>query len=435
MKFNSIFCQVFRPGWRLSNCVPIIALVVMALVVPAVAQPQKNQQNKGDLEIKQPVVIVRQGSFYVGGRYVTSPDGQIMTGQMYVRYQIPKNGKHGYPIIMIHGGGTPGTIWEETPDGREGWETFFLREGYAVYVVDQPNRGRSALNPDLRGPASRSSAASVEERHSVPERHKMWPQARLHTQWPGAGVAGDPIFDNFYAAQVGGAGTPAQTEEGMKAASAALLDKIGPAIVIGHSQSGNFLWILADTRPKLVVGMVGLEPGGPPFYDVTHIGPPEWFRYSTSPNKPWGLTRVPLSYDPPVSDPADLKPVQEAQAQGPDLIRCYRQSEPIHRLPKLTGIPILILSGEASFHAPFDHCTSQYLNQAGVEHTFVQLAKVGIRGNGHFLQLEKNSLQIARLVANWLDGHVDKKARRVLSNSSSLRSASSNQKPAKHSSP
>jgi len=89
----------------------------MALVVPAVAQPQKNEQNKGDLEIKQPVVIVRQGSFYVGGRYVTSP-GQIMTGQMYVRYQIPKNGKHGYPIIMIHGGGTPGTIWEETPDGR-----------------------------------------------------------------------------------------------------------------------------------------------------------------------------------------------------------------------------------------------------------------------------------------------------------------------------
>ena len=177
-----------------------------------------------------------------------------------------------------------------------------------------------------------------------------------------------PIFDNFYAAQVGGAGTPAQTEEGMKAAGAALLDKIGPAIVIGHSQSGNFLWILADTRPKLVLGMVGLEPGGPPFYDVTHIGPPEWFRYSTSPNKPWGLTRVPLSYDPPVSDPADLKPVQEAQAQGPDLIRCYRQSEPIHRLPKLTGIPILILSGEASFHAPFDHCTSQYLNQAGGAH-------------------------------------------------------------------
>ena len=105
-----------------------------------------------------------------------------------------------------------------------------------------------------------------------------------------------------------------------------------------------------------------------------------------------------------MSDPADLKPVQEAQAQGPDLIRCYRQSEPIHRLPKLTGIPILILSGEASFHAPLITAHRSISNQAGVEHTFVQLAKVGIRGgNGHFLQLEKNSLQIARLVANWLD--------------------------------
>jgi hypothetical protein len=73
----------------------------------------------------------------------------------------------------------------------------------------------------------------------------------------------------------------------------------------------------------------------------------------------------------------------------------------------------VILTSEASFHAPFDHCTAQYLSQAGVENTFIQLGKIGIHGNGHFLQLEKNSLQIARVIANWLENNLDKKTQPV----------------------
>ena len=80
----------------------------MALVVPAAAQPQKNQQNKGDLEIKQPVVICAPRFFLCRRALCHFARWTDHDGQMYVRYQIPKNGKHGYPIIMIHGGGTAG---------------------------------------------------------------------------------------------------------------------------------------------------------------------------------------------------------------------------------------------------------------------------------------------------------------------------------------
>ena len=94
------------------------------------------------------------------------------------------------------------------------------------------------------------------------------------------------------------------------------------------------------------------------------------------------------------------------------------------------ALPILIVSGEASFHAPFDHCTTQYLSQAGVQNTFVALSKVGIRGNGHFLQLEKNSLEIARLVANWLESQLDKNAQRVRNFPMVGRTSAANSRPA-----
>jgi len=43
-----------------------------------------------------------------------------------------------------------------------------------------------------------------ERRFAAPERYNDWPQARLHTQWPGKGAPGDPIFDQFLASQMPG---------------------------------------------------------------------------------------------------------------------------------------------------------------------------------------------------------------------------------------
>jgi hypothetical protein len=58
--------------------------------------------------------------------------------------------------------------------------------------------------------------------------------------------------------------------------------------------------------------------------------------------------------------------------------------------------------GEASFHAPYEHCTIKYLNQAGVHPTWLDLGKAGIHGNGHMMMLEKNNLQVADAMAKWM---------------------------------
>ena len=64
------------------------------------------------------------------------------------------------------------------------------------------------------------------------------------------------------------------------------------------------------------------------------------------------------------------------------------------------------MSAEASFGAPMAHCNAAYLKSAGVPVDFIRLADIGIRGNGHFLMLEKNNLEIAAVIADWLDKRV-----------------------------
>jgi pimeloyl-ACP methyl ester carboxylesterase len=86
-------------------------------------------------------------------------------------------------------------------------------------------------------------------------------------------------------------------------------------------------------------------------------------------------------------------------------VRCWLQPEPARQLPNLQQMPIVIVVSEASYHAPYDHCTSRYLRQAGVRHEFVRLADVGIRGNGHMMMLEKNNLAIAEWLERWASEH------------------------------
>src|SRR5256885_12850770 len=178
-----------------------------------------------------------------------------MSGQAYIEYQIPKNRIHPYPIVMIEGGGQSGSNFTGTPDGREGWAQYFLKRGYAVYVMDQPGRGRSALRPDY-GDTVQRPTSWVQQQFTAPERSKLWPQARLHTQWPGTGMAGDPIFDQFYAQQLPQANKPDLVQAANRDAAVALLDKIGPAIVLTHSQSGAYGWPIAEARPDLVKALV-----------------------------------------------------------------------------------------------------------------------------------------------------------------------------------
>src|SRR4051812_19970194 len=116
-----------------------------------------------------------------------------------------------------------------------------------------------------------------------------------------------------------------------------------------------------------------------------------------------GITRLPLAYDPPVSDPKEMSMMREDKPDGPGLVRCWQQDAPARQLVNLKRTPILIVVSEASYHAPYDHCTSKFLAAAGVKHTFTRLPDVGIHGNGHMMMLEKNNLQIAALLRRWIE--------------------------------
>ena len=122
-----------------------------------------------------PLTIARQGSFFIGGREVKSDtlstlpayaaSGTITVDQMYVRYQVPA-GALGVPVVLIHGCCLTGKTWETTPDGRMGWDEYFVRHNHPTYVIDQVWRGRSAADPSAIN-AVRSGKAAVDQLPTV----------------------------------------------------------------------------------------------------------------------------------------------------------------------------------------------------------------------------------------------------------------------------
>ncbi len=354
-----------------------------------------------------PLVIAKQGHFYVGGQYHKTKDGtQVMAGQAYVEYQIPADLTQPYPMVMIPGGNQSATCFTATPDGRDGWAQYFLRRGFAVYIIDQPGRGRSAHHPEFQGGLRWNDAESTSRSYGTAAQHKLYPQAERHTHWPGAGVPGDPVFDNFFASKLSNLVDREIIQHQNQDVGAALLDKIGPAILMTHSQSGTFGWLIADPRPGLVKAIVAVEPGCPVGF-IESKGAPDWFEYSGI-ERVWGLASIPMNYDPPVSDPSELRFELEDTAAGPDLARCWRQVEPARTLPNLANLPVAVISAEASFHTPYDAGTAAFLAQAGVDASYIQLADLGIHGNGHMMMLEKNSDEVAGVIAQWLADRVSK---------------------------
>jgi pimeloyl-ACP methyl ester carboxylesterase len=383
-----------------SKTLSVLLLVIGSVLATGAALAQEDALGG------KPLMVAKQGYFFVGGQYYTAPDGQFMKDQMYVEYQIPEHVTHPYPIVLVHGGGLTGTYMMGTPDNRDGWSTFFLAHGYAIYVPDQTGRGKSAYHADAYGPLSRGNALTVEQRFSAIQLFNLWPRAHLHTQWPGSGLIGDPIFDQFYASEVEGIASSVVQQSTIQAALAALLDRIGPAIVLTHSQSGPYGWLIADARPSLVKGLLQVEPSGPPLTSVTFLGPPTWF--TDGPVQfTWGITSIPITYSPAVTDPSQLVFVKQPVADNSDVIACWRQADPARQLPNLQHTPILMVTSDAGYHSSYDNCTSEYLTQAGVKNTHVYLGDVGIYGNGHMMMIEKNNLDISAFMLNWLEDNVE----------------------------
>jgi len=352
--------------------------------------------------------IARQGHFYVGGKWVGQPGHEVMRGAMYVETWVPKKIRYKYPILFVQsGGGETNVALLQTPDGRPGWAYDFVNRGYVIYMMDLPGRGRSAYVPgvdgDLLPPRSGPLMEEVWSGARPPSTpQSSWPQASKHTQWPGdgpnKGKMGDPVFDYF-------AKTDSQSPTGkdMEQLSAddivALVDLIHePVILLLHSGVAPSGWLVADARPKLVKGIVAAEPVAPPIQNAE--------RGATGPGRLWGLTNMPITYDPPIKNASELQTVRENRADGPDLIPCWVQKEPARKLINLEGIPVLNVSGEASYHRPYAHCIAKWLNQAGVKTTYVNLEDAGIRGNGHQFMSEKNSAEISKFFMDWLEKNV-----------------------------
>ena len=341
---------------------------------------------------------------FVGGAYKDNDPAKGMSGQMYVFYQIPagyqpgRNGK--WPIIMVHGSQQTGANFLGTPDGRSGWAWYFLQRGWPVYVVDQPGRGKSGYVPEAYGPQGATpTVGQVQSMFTAPElaTQPAWPQAPLHTQWPGgrgSGTPGNPAFDEFMASQVANLPDFNLALSLTTKALGKLLDRIGPSILLTHSMAGPLSWMVPQANPGKIKAVIAVEPSG-------NSGP----RGDTAPGMVCGLSVECLNYAPPIQSAAGLGLTRVA-APSAELQSCWLQTEPAHRLTGFDGVPVLIATAEASYHAAYDYCTGRFLTQAGVTNEWVNLASVGIHGTGHMQMLESNSTQIADFYEKWLSGRL-----------------------------
>jgi len=206
----------------MSNAIARISLFLLMFVLapaPARAEPPKLPVPAIDQS-----AVAQRGYFYVGGTYVGGPGKEIMQGQIYVEVLAPKDVRRPYPLVLIHGAAQTATNWMGTPDGRKGWAEYFVEQGYIVYMIDQPMRGRSAWHP-ADGVTRMFSAQQEQFQFTAVATDGTWPGREKHTQWPGEGPTkgkkGDPIFDAFYATQVETVISPEVTQQRNQEAGAA----------------------------------------------------------------------------------------------------------------------------------------------------------------------------------------------------------------------
>jgi pimeloyl-ACP methyl ester carboxylesterase len=323
----------------------------------------------------KPLVLKAQGSFFVGGETVEQtagelgdlgPGGHITINQMYVRYMVPQDGDRNVPVVMVHGATLTGKSWETTPDGRMGWDEYFVRNGHPVYVPDQVGRGRSGFNQavlnDVRAGSKPATELPVWLRFSD---EGVWPNFRFGT------TAGQPFPDSqFPVAALGELskqGVPdmfrGTTSTSTIKALSNLAAQLDGAVVMGHSQSGVYPLQAALLNPAVMKGLVLVEPGScPATYTADEIK---------------ALATVPIL-----------------------IVFGDHRDNP-------TGIP-----GLPNWQARFELCQALIgrLKSAGGEAQMLSPAETGMPGNSHMIMQDKNNLQIADLILKWIDAHAGKRS-------------------------
>lgn len=334
-----------------------------------------------------PITIAQQGSFFVGGRKVKGPGvydptkstantnegNTFWIEQMYVQYQIPVNARK-YPLVFVHGGGGTGRVWETTPDGREGFQSIFVRRGFPVYIVDFPRRGRAGF-PSFNGPFG-----ALEKEQVVPNRTNRagieyaWVRWRLGPRYPDVfPVQQFPMkaLDSFIQHLVP---TVSDDPEIISNALVALVEKIGPAIVVTHSQSGLFGWI-AGARASNVKGIVAYEPGFA-FAQGEVPAPIPLFKGSM----PAGTALTHAEFDRLARIPIQVVYGDNIPREPiPDLVADGRRAQIV--ASKLFAAAIAKQGGNAEI---------------------LHLPDAGLRGNSHFMFSDLNNVEVADQLSKFL---------------------------------
>jgi pimeloyl-ACP methyl ester carboxylesterase len=213
-----------------------------ALMTAALAASALDAQTSGN---PQPPLDIAEWSYHwYGVEHALLARGTVCNGmQMYVERWIPAQVRHPYPVVLIHGGFGQGSDWFSTPDGRRGWATLFLEQGYKVYVLDRPGQGRNPYQPFVHGAFA----------------------AQAPTFEAASKTLNLPISDPRVAQAVAPMGQPmppnnAQTQTVWRTRGAMLLDDIGPSILVTDGDGALFARVTAEERPALVKGVVAIAP-------------------------------------------------------------------------------------------------------------------------------------------------------------------------------
>ena len=343
---------------------PNTTLAMLAMLLSACSPPVVPNVASDDA-----IVIAQQGSFSVGGRTVVGAGQTFWVDQMYVQYQIPLNPRT-YPLVLVHGGGGTGRVWESTPDGREGYQTIFLRRGYPVYIVDFPRRGRSG-QPTFNGPFGSLDGTQV-----VPNRTGKiavqfgWTRWRIGPTYPDVFAvqqfpADRASIDQFFQSLV-----PSVSDDAtiITDALVALLDKIGPAVLVTHSQSGRFGWLTAIRRPNVVKAAISYEPG---FVFPEGSVPEPIPRFEGT---------MPAGTPVPEGDFATLSTVPLQVVYGDNI-----PTSPVPDLPA-DGRRAQVVASRLFEEA---------VNDRGGSVEILHLPDVGLYGNSHFMFADLNNVAVA----------------------------------------
>ena len=327
------------------------------------------------------LMIKDQGSFAVGGTVVTSPGtfdprhpsaegGTLHGDHAYVFYQIPVDARP-LPLVFWHGAGQFSKTWETTPDGREGFQNLFLRRRFSVYLLDQPRRGDAGRSTV----ASTIPATTDDQVWFGMFRFGVWPD-----YFPGVQFSKDPeALNQFFRSMTPNTG-PFDAEVSARAV-AALFDKIGPGVLVTHSQGGGPGWLTA-MKSANVRAVVSYEPGSGFVF-------------------PEGDVPVPM-----------------ASLTGP----LEGVGVPLAQFKALTKIPIVVYFGDNIPEEPsaipgqdnwrvrlaMARLWRDAINRYGGDATVVHLPEIGIRGNTHFAFSDTNNVEIANLMSRFLaEKHLD----------------------------